>query len=116
MTMSSCRLFFYLNLLWLILASGCAPTPTDRPGIPPDFLFVMDARSAAGSPTDCLSVQVNAAGEGRYDRYDSGGVIQGDIDDWVTYRANQIIESRTFQLTLVEVVWLWAEVNRDNFF
>ncbi len=103
-----------LILLWIVVvASSCSRNyGNDVPG---DFLLIVDAQSAAEA-TQNINLQIKANGKGQYERYDTGGVIRGDLENMVTYEASQVVETREFNLNRDELKNLWRAVEDNNIF
>lgn len=76
----------------------------------------MDARSAGNGTAQDVNIQINATGEGRYERYDTGGVIHQDENDVVTYERSQVVEVGRFKLSEDDLRRLWKEISKNNFF
>ena len=112
--MSLLKYLFVLVTLCLVVTSGCSGD--DNSDIPADFLFVMDVRSAEIGTAQHVNIQINAHGAGRYERYDTGGVIQGGENDMVVYRVDQVVEKGKFKLDEDELSRLWGAINANNFF
>ncbi len=112
--MSFLKRLFILGIICLAAASGCSTADESR--IPPDFIFVMDVESAGGGVAQHVNIRINTKGEGRYERYDTGGVVKGDANDMVTYEADQIVETGEFRVREDELVQLWEALDENNFF
>ena len=111
------RLLKYASIvlaLCMVTASGCSTTNVS--GVPLDFIFIMDARSAGNGIAQDVNIQINAKGEGRYERYNTGGVIQQDGNDMVTYERSQVVEVGQFKLSEDDLRHLWKEISKNNFF
>jgi len=103
-----------LLILVTILITGCSTNQTSS--IPPDFEFMMDVgRPETGSATN-INIRINAQGEGRFEYYDTGGVIQYDLNDVITYKADQVLDSGKFKLSNAELNELWEAINDYRFF
>ena len=82
--------FLVISLL-TVFVSGCAASSTT---VPTDFVFILDVRS---SGVEHVNTQINANGKGRYERYDTGGVIEQDENGMVVYDRNQITGKGNFR-------------------
>jgi hypothetical protein len=76
----------------------------------------MDVRSAERGSAQHINVQINAKGKGQYDVYDSGGEIRYDLNDIVTYDADQVVKTGKFDLSNAELGQLWDAINQNRFF
>lgn len=115
--MSLYKYLLMLITLCLVGASGCSGD--DAGDVPADFAFVIDVESAQDNEAGAaqhVNIQINARGEGRYERYDSGGVIRGDANGRVTYGADQVLAVGEFTLAEDELRQLWAALKENNFF
>ena len=101
--------FLVISLL-AVFVSGCAPASTP---VPADLAFTLDARSTG---VQHVNIQINANGKGRYERYDTGGVIEQDENGMAVYDRNQIIEKGNFRLTDEQLSQLWQVINGNHFF
>lgn len=107
----------YLFVLALLCTfTACTWSGVGYREVPADFLFVLDASTAESGSTVHVNIQINAAGESRYKRYDSEDVIQGDENDMVVYSSDQILVSGTFKLRGEDLELLWEIINENNFF
>ena len=111
------KLFSILAALFLIVIAGCSGEETPS-RVPADFLFVMDVRSTESETSDSLNIniRVNADGSGRYEYYDTQGVIQYDTAGVIRYDKEQVVETGRFELTDEELTRLWDVVNTNRFF
>ena len=106
--------YFLLWMLIMLPVSGC--TMFEKSNAPPDFVFMMDVRTAEkGSPQN-VNIQIHENGKGKYDYYDTGGVIQYDVNDIVTYTKDQVVKEGTFKLSKSELNQLWDAINTNNIF
>jgi len=111
------RILKYISIvlaLCIVMASGCSNTNTS--GIPSDFIFMIDARDAGNGTSQNVNIQVNAQGEGRYERYNTGGSIQQDENHKVIYQEAQVVEVGKFNLHEDGLRGLWKTINENNFF
>lgn len=109
------RLWCNLPILFLgfVVAGSCSGN--NGSDVPADFLLLVDAQSAADA-TQNVSIQINAKGQGQYERYDTGGVIRGDPDNLVTYEASQVVETGEFNVNRDELKNLWRAVENNHIF
>ena len=84
--------------------------------VPPDFIFILDAHSPDEQPAVNINIQINANGEGYFERYMTGGTIQHDENGMVVYESDSVIESGNFKLGEKQVEQLWQVINENNFF
>jgi hypothetical protein len=63
-----------------------------------------------------VNVQINAKGEGRYERYTTSGNIQQDENDMVRYKSDQVVEIGEFKLHENDLRRLWQTINENDFF
>jgi hypothetical protein len=101
------------TLLCLWLLAGCADP--GRAEVPADFLLVVDAESAA-DPAQHVHVRIDGAGHGRYQQYDTGGAIRGDLDGRVVYDQDQVVETGTFTVDPGALEQLWRAIREHHFF
>jgi hypothetical protein len=107
-----------LPLLAACLVTDFGLIPEDekeKGGIPADFLLILDADSA-DKPVHNVNIRINAQGEGRYERYDTGGVIRGDENDMVTYDTEQVVEAGEFSVSEDALRGLWEAIEENRFF
>jgi hypothetical protein len=107
---------YLIALVALGLLAACGWSGDDNRDVPADFVFVLDASIAGIGPSQHVNIRINAAGEGRYERYETGGVIQGGENDMVVYQADQVVEIGKFKLQEDELSRLWGAINENNFF
>lgn len=98
----------------LVLASGCSQNPAST--IPSDFYFMLDVRSAEPGSTQNIHIQIDASGEGTYQYYETGGVIQYDPDHVVTFENDQVVKDGTFHCSQTELARLWQAIHDEQFF
>ena len=99
--------------LIVVLASSCSRDYGSD--VPTDFLLIVDAQSAADA-TQNINIQIKATGMGQYERYDTGGVIRGDLENMVTYEASQVVETREFNLNRDVLKNLWRALEDNHIF
>ncbi len=63
-----------------------------------------------------MHIRINAGGAGRYERYETGGVIRGDANGRVTYEPDQVLAVGEFTLAEDELRQLWKAIKENNFF
>ncbi len=109
--------FFILAILIYSASalSGCRP-PAPPATIPPDFQLNLDARSAGAQTTVHIYIEIDAQGQARYTRYDTGGTIQLDENGRLVYAPGQVIDKGKFQLSAKEVGALWQTLIDNDFF
>ena len=107
------RYLIILSLLCLLIWEGCFGD--ERGAIPVDFLLIVDAESA-DRDVENVNIQIDANGKGRYERYDTGGVIRGDANDMVTYEAAQVRATGEFQVDQKALKKLWETIEENRFF
>lgn len=111
-------LYRYLVILFTLVGAlfvgGCSADQTAN--VPSDFYFVMDARSANKETAQNINIRINAKGETEYEIYNTGGVIQYDLNDMVIYDGEQIVETGKFELSYAELDKLWNSINENRFF
>ncbi len=115
--MPSYKYLFMLMTLCLVVASACSAN--DAGDVPADFTFVIDVKSAEDNEEHTaqnVNSQINAEGEGQYERYDTGGVIRGDANDGVMYGADQVLAAGEFKLEEDELRQLWEAIQENKFF
>ena len=110
----SLRYSFTLLVLSMILATGCSTNRTSN--VPENFSFMMDVHSADQGTAQNVNIRIDARGEAEFDIYETGGVIQYDTDNIVTYKASQIVKSGKFHMDNSELEQLWEAINQNNFF
>ena len=76
----------------------------------------MDVHSADHRTAQNINIRINAKGEAEIDAYETGGVIRYDVNDIVTYEADQVVKSSRFQVSNPELEQLWQRINKNNFF
>lgn len=103
-----------LLFIGMMLVNGCSANETSS--VPSDFSFLMDVRSAERGSAQHINIQINAKGKGQYDVYDSGGEIRYDLNDIVTYDADQVVKTGKFDLSNAELGQLWDAINQNRFF
>lgn len=104
----------FLFVLSMVVASGCSATHARN--LPSDFIFILDAGSPARQTAQNINIQINAMGEGRYERYNTGGVIRQDENDMVVYESAQVVETGEFKLRDDQQGQLWRVINENDFF
>jgi hypothetical protein len=109
------RFLIVLLPLCLALVAGCSRN-NDEGGAPNDFVLVMDVASAKVGSAEHVNIRIDAGGEGRFERYDSGGVIRGDESGGVIYGSEQVLEHGEFRLSAAELALLWEAINDHGFF
>lgn len=102
--MSFLKYLIALVTICLVVTSG--NSGDGARGVPADFFFVMDARSTEIGTTQNVNIQINANGEGRYERYDTCGVIREGENNMVVYRADQVVNEGEFKLREDDLRWL----------
>ena len=111
-------LYRYLVILFTLVgalfAGGCSAN--QKTSLPADFLFVMDVQSANKEAAQNVNIRINAKGEAEFEIYDTGGVIQYDLNDRVIYNGEQIVETGKFELSYAELDKLWNAINENRFF
>ena len=98
----------------IVLLSGCTRNPESP--IPSDFYFMLDVRSAGPGSTQNIHIQIDASGEGTYQYYDTGGVIQYSPDHVVTFDNNQVVRDGAFRCSQTELARLWQAILDQQFF
>lgn len=98
----------------IVLLSGCTQNPESP--IPSDFYFMLDVRSADPGSTQNIHIQIDASGEGTYQYYDTGGVIQYSPDHVVTFDNNQVVRDGAFRCSQTELARLWQAILDQQFF
>lgn len=98
----------------ILLVTGCSSNKTAA--VPSDFLFLMDVGSAGAGTAINISITIDTAGMAQYEYYDTGGVIQYDLSDKVTYNAEQVVKSGKFRLNNAELEQVWDSINENGFF
>lgn len=98
----------------IVLLSGCSQNPASN--IPSDFYFLLDIRSADPGSTQNIHIQIDASGEGTYQYYDTGGVIQYDLDRVVTFDDDQVVKDGAFRCSPTELARLWQAIQDQQFF
>jgi len=98
----------------MVLLSGCSQNPVSN--IPSDFYFLLDIRSADPGNTQNIHIQIDASGEGTYQYYDTGGVIQYDPDHVVTFDNDQVVRDGAFRCSQTELAGLWQAIQDHQFF
>jgi hypothetical protein len=107
------RYLFIVGSLCLLMVGGCVGD--DGSDVPADFSVIVDAESA-GEPGQHINIRITATGNGRYDRYDTGGAIRGDANDMVTYDAGQVVETGEFRVDRQALKRLWDAIEDNHFF
>jgi len=110
------KLLVILFVLGAFLLTGCKANSTTE--VPPDFLFLMDVKSA-GDFEGCavnVNLRIEASGRGRYETYDTDCAIEFDTNHMVTYDRSRVITKGQFKLSDSELVQLWEAINENNFF
>lgn len=100
--------------LGMFITSGCSTVNTGN--MPPDFIFILDARGAGSKTGQRVNIRIDSHGEGRYERYNPWGSIDMDENNVVTYKREQVVDAGRFKLHNDEVGQLWNAVNENNFF
>jgi hypothetical protein len=100
-------------LLGVVVAVSCSRDYGSD--VPTDFLLIVDTQSAADA-TQHINIQIKANGQGQYERYDTGGVIRGDLENMVTYEASQVVETGEFNLNRDELKNLWRAIEDNHIF
>jgi hypothetical protein len=103
-----------MGMICLGAASGCFTAGADA--IPSDFTLVVDVESADSGVVQNVNIRIDAKGEGRYERYETGGVVRGDTNDMVTYSPDQIVETGEFRVSKDELVQVWKTIEKQRFF
>lgn len=98
----------------IVLLSGCSQNQVSH--IPSDFYFLLDIRSADPGSTQNIHIQIDASGEGTYQYYDTGGVIQYDPDHVVTFDNDQVVRDGMFHCSQTELAGLWQTIEDQRFF
>lgn len=98
----------------LTATSGCSPS--NDSSVPSDFALIMDVRAVDDDLAQNVNIRINTDGKGRYERYNTGGVIRQDPDGMVIYGKEQIVDIGTFRLSDAELIQLWRTINGDHFF
>ena len=104
----------FLLVLSMVIMSGCSTA--DAHSLPSDFIFILDARSPVKQTAQNINIQINAEGEGRYERYNTGGVTHQDENGMVIYEHNQVVETGKFKLHDDQLEQLWQVINENGFF
>lgn len=114
--MQSCKVLFAWIILGLVTMSGCSAGSADD--VPSDLVFVMDVRSARDreNPAQNVNVRIDAGGQGRYERYDTGGTTRMDANDVVTYSPDQVVQAGEFRLGKKELRQLWVIIQENHFY
>lgn len=104
--------------LWLlfsfVLAAGCSRSPAGP--VPQDFSFLLDVGSARPDTVQNINIHIDAAGEGYYEYYDTGGVIQYDSNGIVQYDPSQVTQEGNFQVSRADLQRLWTAIEANQFF
>lgn len=95
----------------MMLMGGCSQASV----VPADFDFIMDVRPEVGSAQN-INIRINSLGKGRFEYYQTGGVIKYDTNEIVIYEADQVVKAGEFDLTDDELSRLWEAINENNFF
>ena len=114
--MSFLKYSFIMLALGMMFTTACSTDHTSN--VPSDFLFVMDVKSA-GDFEGCavhVNIRIDANGRGRYETYDTDCAIEYDLNNMVTYKREQVIESGKLNLSGAELDRLWEAINQNNFF
>ena len=77
---------------------------------------MLDVRSADPGSTQNIHIQIDASGEGTYQYYDTGGVIQYSPDHVVTFDNNQVVRDGAFRCSQTELARLWQAILDQQFF
>ena len=101
-------------VLSMILTIGCSTS--EKSNIPEDFFFVMDVRTADKETSQNINIRINAKHEAKFEIYDTGGVIQYDLNNMVIYDADQIVGTGKFDFSDAELEKLWNAINDNKFF
>lgn len=101
------------TLIALLSLGACSFPGASHP--PADFLLILDAKSAHGI-ADHVNVRIDAAGTGRYERYETAGVIRGDTSGMVTYAPDQIVDAGEFRVGRAALDELWQAIDAARFF
>jgi len=110
-------LFKYISILLalgMFVTSGCSTA--NSVNMPPDFVFILDARSAGSKTGQRVNIRVDSHGEGRYERYDPWSSIDMDENNVVTYGRAQVLDAGRFKLHHDQLGQLWNAINENNFF
>lgn len=114
MRVYQCNPTWVLLALSITAASGC--TALSPRGVPPDFMFILDARSPGEQAAQHLFIRINARGQGHFERYNTGGLTRHDEGGMVVYDSDQVVETGDFELRGEQVKQLWQAIKENNFF
>ena len=114
--MRAYKYIYYLLsfILSIAVVSGCSAANMNS--VPSDFIFILDAHSAGSDIAQNINIQINANGEGRYERYNTGGTHSYDVDGMVVYERSQVVEVGNFKVSNKQLERLWAVINENNFY
>lgn len=101
-------------LLVVLLAPGCSPIRGSN--IPEDFHFMLDVRNGEPGTSQNINIQIDAAGDGRYEFYETGGVLHYDPDYFITYESDQVVKAGDFKLSEGELSRLVQSIVENKFF
>jgi hypothetical protein len=99
----------------LVVTAGCQ-TAAD---VPADLNIILDASSVPrddGFGVQNVQIEIEASGQGRYERYVTGGAIVGDENDMVVYEQEQVVDAGEFGLSGDELEQLWRAIEENGFF
>lgn len=110
------KVLFAWIILSLVVVSGCSADSADD--VPSDLVFVMDVKHVRDreDPAQNVNVRIDAGGQGRYERYDTGGATRMDANDMVTYNPDQVVQAGEFRLSNKELRQLWATIQENHFY
>ena len=108
------------HLLWALLAlsmtttSGCAVLSPRA--VPPDFMFILDARGPREQGDQNWLIRINAKGQGHFELYNAGTETDQDQNGMVVYDKDQVVETGDFRLRGEQVRRLWQAIRENNLF
>lgn len=108
-----CFLILFL-LMGLLLAPACSGR--DASPVPSDFAFLLDVDSTDPGSAHNVHIVVDASGNGHYEYYDTGGVLQYDTNGILTYAPSQVVSGGDFELSDPQLLQLWEAIQANKFF
>lgn len=105
---------YYFIWLLTVFVAGCSTNQVNP--VPSDFDFMMDIRSAEPGSAQNINIRIDAAGEGHFEIYDTEGVLRYDLNDIVTYEADQVVKGGDFELSESQLIQLWGSIDENKFF
>ena len=110
------KAFQTIAVLMLSIGIVTACSKNQANTVPSDFSLMMDVRMADHSIARNINIRIDAAGQGNYEVYNTGGTIQYDQRGIVRYDPRQVVKKGKFNLSKVELERIWDAINENKFF